>query len=829
MSDPSSDQKEPVSAWNILRRYKGIADSETSPVATPETALLGLNVIREASNESSQNSTRKTSVSLAEPSGGTSNASESFHTSNWWFWNAQNPAPGASEEANLIKDGGKNKNSENTVPSAKVGNDISEVSNVDKEPISATIGSFFGPKFAKKEPVSEPTKSIPQESLNTSKTPFQHPSKTAQPPLQEPHQPNQHLQDTDSVSWAAWPSNYVSSWTSYTAQNGPTTENTPLITAKKGKPTTKDSKTGSDSPQPTGGWFSWIWSSNSPDCDTDDESASENSANSEAFRAAKLLIETFKDTTHYAIKQGLFETEIAVSGTQTESLPAKFNPKKSPLTPNEAQERSMLSRSADIPPPANNTSMSAPVTPNPNSFANNASTPAVMSSNSSVRLATANGLASVLESVPQTAVLPQLNDNLRTITLRTKLRLIAEHWLYRQHSSEKHIYRNPADILKHRHIRKVLVIGVHGFLPTKMVRSLIGQSTGTSVKFVQKATEAVDSWFEGGSHEYNVETIALEGGGRIQDRVSGLYKLLSNWSHLINESDVIFVAAHSQGVPVGIHLLAKMLTGGQYHLKHKKVGFLSMAGVNAGPFVGLDLKLVIRAYSTVENEIIGEIFEFQKPTSDHSLALNKSLGVLVSHNVKVTMAGALEDQFVPLYSSLGLNFHHPNIFRCTYVSSRGEVPPFIVTLFKIATTMKNLGFSDYGVFRDLGERCQGPTNDRGGHGRIFDSEGVYLQALRHTLETTNLQQPRELIVTPAVSVSAETDASGGQLGVNLYHIPWNIRGMIHDLVGVKNIAKYTLLHELTEVFGRWEPTKAWKDVKCCFDALAEMDVSDLLL
>lgn len=825
------NQSDQVSAWNILRRYRGLADSETQS----ETAAPGLNAIREASNETSQSSSRKASVFAPEPSATSIEPSGTFTKSTWWFWNGENAATNGENTVldRAAKENTPKVHSDQPHPPATTKKD----SKPNTTAVSGSMGSFFSSKSPIDQPIFDSTngpKTDPQAPSKIAKTSPKEPQNAAKIALQDPLQPLQDTQLNEPASWSPWPSTYVSSWTSYTysraPQNGATTESTPLLADQNAKPPSSDSKSNSDADHTAGRWFSWFWPSNPLLSDTDDESFHGNTANTEHFKAAKLLIETFKDSVHYAIKKGPFEAEIAVSGTQTETNPAKYNPKKNPLTSNEVQERSLVTKTTEpLAPPTNSTSISAPSTPNPNSFTTNGSPRAINSSSSSVRLSHVNGITSVLESAPHDAVLPQLDDNLRTITLRTRLRLIAEHWLYRHNSSEKHIYRKRAEALKPRNFKRVLVIGVHGFLPTKMVRSLIGQSTGSSVKFVQKASEAVDTWFDGSGLDYSVETIALEGEGRIEDRVSNLYKLLVNWSHLINDSDVIFIAAHSQGVPVGVHLLAKMLTGGQYHLKHKKVGFLSMAGVNCGPFIGLDLKLVIRAYTSAENEIISEIFEFQKAASDQSLSLNQSMRVLLSHNVKITMAGALEDQFIPLYSSLGLNFHHPNIFRCTYVSSRGEVPAFVSALFKIAITMKNLGFGDHGVFRDLGDRCQGPISDRGGHGRIFDSESVYLQALRHTLETTDLQQPRELVVSPAVALAADADGSTGQMGLNLYHLPWNMRGMIHDLVGVKNIAKYTLLHELMEEFTKWEPTKTWRDVKYCFDALEDMDVSDLLM
>lgn len=58
----------------------------------------------------------------------------------------------------------------------------------------------------------------------------------------------------------------------------------------------------------------------------------------------------------------------------------------------------------------------------------------------------------------------------------------------------KHLYRT--DQLNHKSIKKILIIGIHGFFPTKVIRPLIGEPTGTSIKFANEAEKAVKRFIQ---------------------------------------------------------------------------------------------------------------------------------------------------------------------------------------------------------------------------------------------------------------------------------------------------------------------------------------------
>jgi hypothetical protein len=109
-------------------------------------------------------------------------------------------------------------------------------------------------------------------------------------------------------------------------------------------------------------------------------------------------------------------------------------------------------------------------------------------------------------------------------------------------------------------IKKALAIGVHGLFPANYLRPMIGQPTGTSIKFANHCAEGIRRWANShGCGDCEIEKVALEGEGKIGERVENLWRLLLNWIEHIRSADLIILACHSQGVPVGVMLLAKLI------------------------------------------------------------------------------------------------------------------------------------------------------------------------------------------------------------------------------------------------------------------------------
>lgn len=188
-------------------------------------------------------------------------------------------------------------------------------------------------------------------------------------------------------------------------------------------------------------------------------------------------------------------------------------------------------------------------------------------------------------------------------------------------------------------IRKAVAIGVHGFFPAAYLRPMIGQPTGTSLRFANLCAEAIRRWTDShGSPKCEIEKVALEGEGRINDRVANLWKLLLNWIEPIRQADLVIIACHSQGVPVSIMLLEKLIDLGV--LTDTRIGVCAMAGVALGPFP--DYKSSILMGSAAE------LWEFGDPHSANSKRFEACLKRVVDFGARVTFVGSIDDQLVPM-------------------------------------------------------------------------------------------------------------------------------------------------------------------------------------
>ena len=359
------------------------------------------------------------------------------------------------------------------------------------------------------------------------------------------------------------------------------------------------------------------------------------------------------------------------------------------------------------------------------------------------------------------------------------------------------LYLVPSNEVKHLSlirdppkIKNALAIGVHGYFPAPLVRTLIGQPTGTSIKFADMAAKSVQKWAKDHGHDCHVKTAALEGEGKILDRVELLWKLLLNWIDEIRKADFIMVACHSQGVPVAIMLVAKLIQFGC--INNARVGLCAMAGVSTGPFADYKSRWISGS--------AGELFEFSDPTSRVSSDYVAALETVLKFGVRVSFIGSIDDQLVSLESSLFSPISHPHIYRAVLIDSRVHAPNFLSHLVGFALKLRNLGVPDHGLIRELSPPLAGSLYSGDGHSRLYEDESVYDLAVRFALETSSLtntmltQRP----ATPGVS--------------NPYILPFAMRGILEEEV-VKNDLQ-SEASELLKEFDDWRPTtKVLKDVK----------------
>lgn len=373
------------------------------------------------------------------------------------------------------------------------------------------------------------------------------------------------------------------------------------------------------------------------------------------------------------------------------------------------------------------------------------------------------------------------------------------------HQIHDHVYRcSPV------RIKKVVVVGVHGYFPARVLRKFLGEPTGTSVKFSNEAARAVERWADEKGYTVQIDKIALEGEGRVLKRVNKLYTLLSNWMHLIEEADFVFFAAHSQGTPVAVHLLARLVEEGR--VEKKKLALLGMAGVCIGPMSGLDQTLFLRAYSSIESDSLSELFEFQKTDGLQARKFVESLRTIIAHDTKIVFVGSVDDQLVPLYSSTCVHVSHPNIYRAAYIDGEDVAPEFLSTLLGIVFRLRNIGSIDHGVVKEISGALAGALTGAG-HSKIYNEPAVYDLTLRFALETTSGYSSVPLRVDePAFTVPKASNH-------NPYLLPWAVRGLLEEAQARPELFGDQLAL-LYEEFDAWRPsTKSLKDVKYRLSAI----------
>ncbi|KAK5113716.1 hypothetical protein LTR85_010733 [Meristemomyces frigidus] len=429
-----------------------------------------------------------------------------------------------------------------------------------------------------------------------------------------------------------------------------------------------------------------------------------------------------------------------------------------------------------------------------------------------------------------------------------------------------HVYRISPSPVK---VKKAVALGIHGFFPAPLIQKVLGQPTGTSIRFSNYAAASIKAWCHENQpdiKDVEIEKVALEGEGHIADRVNTLWKLLLNWLSHLRQADFILIACHSQGVPVAFMLVAKLIQLGCLS-PNVRLSLCAMAGINLGPF--LDYKSRLFGGSALE------LFDFCDSESKVSRSYVEALDICLRHGVRVTFIGSIDDQLVSLESSLYAPLSHPYVSRAVFIDGRLHAPNFLTHLVVFALKLRNLGISDHGLLRELSVPLAGSLVGGEGHSRVYDDPAVYRLAIDFALESTDVSPPPPNVPTPATaaasllaqdkakerSVNAARRASlsgypptlanansirrgslsaSSQLpgvapviahyeppqsgaNVNPFYLPWAVRGMLGEDM-VKNDEKlWSEVGELVKEFEEWRPTsKVLKDVRWRLEGVRSM-------
>lgn len=246
----------------------------------------------------------------------------------------------------------------------------------------------------------------------------------------------------------------------------------------------------------------------------------------------------------------------------------------------------------------------------------------------------ADAASKQLQRILPNQVLPKFEDTFAMEESPSLLQSLGRLLHYTKGPEHNHVAR----IKEPPRIKRALAVGVHGYFPAPLIRSVLGQPTGTSIRFSNMAAEAIRKYTADHGYTCDIGKIALEGEGRIAERVDLLWKLLLNWMEEIRKADFILVACHSQGVPVSIMLVAKLISFGCVNAS--RVGVCAMAGVNMGPFSSYRSRWISGS--------AGELFDFELPFSKVSKEYETALKRALDFGVRISYIGSIDDQLVSL-------------------------------------------------------------------------------------------------------------------------------------------------------------------------------------
>jgi hypothetical protein len=348
--------------------------------------------------------------------------------------------------------------------------------------------------------------------------------------------------------------------------------------------------------------------------------------------------------------------EVAVYNTPSQSNPeaAQFNEAEQPRTETEDPKKLQQSPKQDLKGSKDSIAKRSFRSLRGRTKAKDAPSDISIESSASSKAATPTKSSPVLEPTrPETAPAAQPApkqptktkqepSNLLLPEFKTTYRLVQQpnfwqqvrHYFLGNESPMPHLHINPAP----PKIKKAVAIGVHGFFPAPILQKVLGQPTGTSIRFANAAAAAIKDWADTRGYSPEIEQIALEGEGFIAERVNSLWKLLLNWIEHIKQADFILIACHSQGVPVAMMLLAKLIQFGC--VSTTRIGICAMAGVNMGPFIEYKTKYF--------GPTAAELFEFSNPKSLVSQMYLAALDEALRFGVRILYVGSIDDQLVSL-------------------------------------------------------------------------------------------------------------------------------------------------------------------------------------
>lgn len=381
-----------------------------------------------------------------------------------------------------------------------------------------------------------------------------------------------------------------------------------------------------------------------------------------------------------------------------------------------------------------------------------------------------------------------------------------------------------------RDCKRVVAIGVHGWFPGAVVRTVLGEPTGTSEKFVNMMIQALEDFQR--EHDVSLTKITgipLEGEGTIERRVEKLYNNLAgnqDWIDDIHAADAIFVATHSQGSVVSTHLLDRLIRDRHIYTsksgqlmrsppdasgniailspKLQRVCCLALCGIHLGPLRYLSSSTFVQPYiQYFESSAARELFEFQNTESAVSKSYANALRYILDSGVKMVYVASLNDQVVPIYSGLFTAVSHPLILRALYIDGDAyHTSDFLSNLLVLLIRILNAGISDSGLLAHLSEATAGSLSGVG-HSTAYEEIATYSLAVKYLFSTNDGLADHPTATLESFNANHER---------NDYEIPWALR----DIIAEERVMHYfaTEIAGLRDAFQDWHPkTSILRDLK----------------
>jgi hypothetical protein len=192
----------------------------------------------------------------------------------------------------------------------------------------------------------------------------------------------------------------------------------------------------------------------------------------------------------------------------------------------------------------------------------------------------------------------------------------------------------------------------------------------------------------------------------------------------------------------------------------------------------------------------------------------------------MVMVGSMQDQVVPLYSSIMTTLVHPNVLRHVYIDgSIYSEDDFLISLVLFSVKLRNFGLYDHDLLIHLSEVLAGSLYAlEGGHSTIYEEVEVYMTAVRSIFETVPFgkYERRNVPVENPDIFSGHFQAT---LNPNPFYLPWALRGICSD----RNILDHDELKQdlirLCQLFEEWHPTTGrLKELKFRLDPIRTIQI-----